>query len=119
LTDLFDGQGQRELEEAGIMAKKPPSEVSVGKFDILASYVYAQSLLHGLDDDEAKQRGMVAAIMRAQTRLRVCKEHHEEFQAQKEASEQKKKTTITSWHNSPKRKWTCLTPRLSSALSIT
>ena len=70
--------------------------MSIGKFDILATYVYAQALLHGLDDDEAKQRGMVAAIMGAQARLGVRKEHHEEFQAQKEAAEKKKKTTITA-----------------------
>jgi hypothetical protein len=78
------------------MAKKPPGDVSIGKFDILATYVYAHSLLRGLDDDEAKQRGMVAAIMGAQARLGVRKEHHEEFQSQKEAAEKKKKTTITS-----------------------
>jgi hypothetical protein len=68
--------------------------VSIGKFDILATY--AQALLDGLNDDEAKQRGMVAAIMGAQARLGIRKEHHEEFQAQKEAAEKKKKTTITA-----------------------
>jgi hypothetical protein len=78
------------------MAKKPPNELSIGKFDILATYTYAQALLHGSDDDEAKQRGMVAAIMGAQARLGIRKEHHEEFQAQKEAAEKKKKTTITA-----------------------
>jgi hypothetical protein len=79
-----------------IMAKKPPNDVSIGKFDILATYTYAQALVHALDEDEAKQRGMVAAIMGAQARLGVRKEHHEEFQAQKEAAEKKKKTTITA-----------------------
>ena len=78
------------------MAKKPPNDVSIGKFDILATYTYAQALVHALDEDEAKQRGMVAAIMGAQARLGVRKEHHEEFQAQKEAAEKKKKTTITA-----------------------
>ena len=78
------------------MAKKPPDDVSIGKFDILATYTYAHALLSGLDDDEAKQRGMVAAIMGAQARLGVRREHHEEFQAQKEAAEKKKKTTITA-----------------------
>ncbi len=78
------------------MANKPPTDVSIGKFDILATYVYAQALLHGSDDDDAKQRGMVAAIMGAQARLGVRKERHEEFQAQKEAAEKKKKTTITA-----------------------
>jgi hypothetical protein len=70
--------------------------VPIGKFDILATYTFAQALLHGLNDDEAKQRGMVAAIMGAQARLGVRREHHEEFQAQKEAAEKKKKTTITA-----------------------
>jgi hypothetical protein len=39
---------------------------------------------------------MLAAIMGAQARLGIRKEHHEEFQAQKEAAEKKKKTTITA-----------------------
>jgi hypothetical protein len=80
-----------------MMAKKKPSvEVSIGKFDILATYTYAQALLDGMADDEAKQRKMVAAIMGAQARLGVRREHHEEFQAQKDAGERKKKTTITA-----------------------
>jgi hypothetical protein len=79
------------------VAKKEPSDdVSIGKFDILATYAYARALLDGMTDDEAKQRGMVAAIMGAQARLGIRKEHHEEFQAQKEAAEKKKKTTITA-----------------------
>jgi DNA invertase Pin-like site-specific DNA recombinase len=82
--------------EAGIMANKPPADVSIGKFDILATYVYTQELLNGLSDEDAKQRGMVAAIMGAQARLGIRKEHHEEFKAQKEAAEKKKKTTITA-----------------------
>jgi hypothetical protein len=76
--------------------KQPANDVSIGKFDILATYAYAHALLGGLDDDEAKQRGMVAAIMGAQARLGVRKERHEEFQAQKEAAEKKKKSTITA-----------------------
>jgi len=84
------------LGEAVFMAKQPPSDVSIGKFDILATYTYARALLDGSDDGEAKQRGMVAAIMGAQARLGIRKEHHEEFQAQKEAAEKKKKTTITA-----------------------
>jgi hypothetical protein len=78
------------------MAKKTSTDVSIGKFDILATYVYARALRDGLDDDEAKQRGMVAAIMGAQARLGIRKEHHEEFQAEKQAAEKKKKTTITA-----------------------
>ena len=76
--------------------KQPSDDVSIGKFDILATYTYAHCLIGGMDDDEAKQRGMVAAIMGAQARLGIRKEHHEEFQAEKEAAEKKKKTTITA-----------------------
>lgn len=78
------------------MTEKAPSDVSIGKFDILATYTYTHALINGLDDDEAKQRGIVAAIMGAQARRGVRREHHEEFQAQKEAAERKKKTTITA-----------------------
>jgi hypothetical protein len=39
---------------------------------------------------------MVAAIMGAQARLGIRKEHHDEFQAQKQAAEKKKNTTITA-----------------------
>jgi hypothetical protein len=71
-------------------------EVSIGKFDILAKYTLAAALIDGLDESAAKQRGMVAAIMGAQAKLGIRKEHHAEFQAQKEAAEKKKKTTITA-----------------------
>ncbi len=76
--------------------RQPPDDVTIGKFDILATYAYARALLDGMDDDEAKQRGMVAAIMGAQARPGIRKEHHEDFQAQKEATEKKKNTTITA-----------------------
>ena len=39
---------------------------------------------------------MVAAIMGARGRVGIRKEDHEDFQAQKEAAEKKKKTTITA-----------------------
>jgi hypothetical protein len=79
------------------MAKREPSrDVSIGKFDILATYTYAQALLSGMDDDEAKQRGMVAAITGAQARLGTHEQHHDEFQSRKQAAEKKKKTTITA-----------------------
>jgi hypothetical protein len=77
-------------------SKRPPDDVSIGNFDILATYTYARARLDGLDDDEAKQRGMVAAIMGAQARLGIRKDHHEDYQARKEAAEKKKKTTITA-----------------------
>jgi hypothetical protein len=54
------------------------------------------ALLRGLDDGQSKRRGMVEAIMGAQARLGIRMEHHDEFQAQKEVAEKKKKTTITA-----------------------
>ena len=79
------------------MAREQPAEsVPIGKFDILATYTYARALLDGLDDDEAKQRGMVAAIMGAQARLGIRRGAPRGFKAQKDAAEKKKKTTITA-----------------------
>ncbi len=83
-------------EEPNMSERRSSHDVSIGKSDILATYTYAHCLIGGMDDDEAKQRGMVAAIMGAQARLGIRKEHPEEFQAQKEAAEKKKKTTITA-----------------------
>jgi hypothetical protein len=76
------------------MAKKPSSDVSIGKFDVLAAYAYAEALRHGLSDDDAKQRGIVAAMMGAHARLSIP--HHGEFRADKDAAERKKKTPITA-----------------------
>jgi hypothetical protein len=79
------------------MAKARPGDVSIGKFDILATYTYSRGLLDGLDDDEAKERGMVAAIMGAQARSRhTVGAHHDEYKAEKQSAEKKKKTTITA-----------------------
>src|SRR5262245_29034249 len=68
------------------MTKSSTRDVSIGKFDILATYTYAQTLLDGMPEDEAKQRGMVAAIMGAQMRLgtRTGRAHDDPFQAEKE-----------------------------------
>ena len=79
------------------MAKKSPDDVSIGKFDILATYTYAKSLQDGLDDDEAKQRGIVAAVMGAKARMgHAGAGHPDDYKADKEAAERKKKTTITA-----------------------
>ncbi len=72
------------------------TDVSIGKFDILATYALAKALAEGYREEDAKQRGMVAAIMGAQARLGIRKEHHEDFQSLKDAAEKKKKTTITA-----------------------
>lgn len=77
------------------MTKQPPKDVSIGKFDILATYAYAKALLDGRDDDEAKERGMVAAIMGAKAKLGHGGTQ-DEHKTRKEAAEKKKKTTITA-----------------------
>jgi hypothetical protein len=80
------------------MAKKKsgPGDVRIGKFDILATYTYAKGLLDGLDDGEARERGMVAAVMGAKARLgHRGGSHQEDYKANKQAAERKKKTTIT------------------------
>ena len=67
-------------------------DISIGKFDILATYTYAKAVLDGATDSEAKERGMVAAIMGAKAKLG----HHQDYQAHKTAAEKKKATTITA-----------------------
>jgi hypothetical protein len=80
------------------VGEKPPyDDVSLGKFDILASYAYAKARLDGLDDEAAKERGMVAAVMGAKARLgHTGGSHQDDHKAQKAAAEKKKKTTITA-----------------------
>src|SRR5438094_10538894 len=80
------------------MARSSMPDVSIGKFDILATYTYARALLDGMPEDDAKERGMVAAIMGAQMRSgpRVSHGHDDHFQAEKERAEKKKKSTITA-----------------------
>ena len=80
-----------------VMSKKKPDDVSIGKFDILATYTYANALHDGLDDDEAKEKGMVAAIMGAKAKLgHTGGGHQDDYKADKQAAEKKKKTTITA-----------------------
>jgi len=78
------------------MSTSNPKDVSIGKFDILATYTYARSLRDGMAQDEAKVRGMVAAIMGAQARLGRHHGHEDGFQNDKDRAERKKKTTITA-----------------------
>jgi hypothetical protein len=46
----------------------PHSDVLIGKFEILATYTYAKALRDGLSEPEARQRGIVAAVMGARSR---------------------------------------------------
>jgi hypothetical protein len=77
------------------MAKSEPRDVSIGKFDILATYTFAHALADGMDEGEAKQRGMVAAVMGAQARLGIRLDEAD-YKSLKETAEIKKKTSITA-----------------------
>ena len=74
------------------VTKSKPDNVSIGKFDILATYTYAKALLGGHSESEAKERGMVAAIMGAKARLGHAGDH----KAEKDAAEKEKRKTITA-----------------------
>lgn len=77
------------------MKDTSPDGVSIGKFAILATYAYARARLDGLTEAEAKERGMVAAIMGAKARLGHTGRSHD-HEAEKRTAEKKKKTTITA-----------------------
>ncbi len=74
------------------MATTKSADVSIGKFDILATYTYAKALLEGADDDEARERGMVAAIMGVRAKLGHTGSHADD----NAAAEKKNKSTITA-----------------------
>lgn len=82
------------------MAKsKPLPDVAIGKFDILATYARAASERGGMSEDDAKVRGMVAAVMGAQMRMGVShasSSHDDSFREEKERAERKKKSRITA-----------------------
>ena len=78
------------------MSKKEPEDVSIGKFDILATYTYARALLDGSPEGESKERGMVAAIMGANARLGHAGGTYDDHKARKDDAEKKKKTSITA-----------------------
>jgi hypothetical protein len=83
-----------------VMAKsKTAGDVSIGKFDILATYTYARAALSGMSSDEAKVRGMVAAIMGAHARMGLPphgRAHEQGFEEEKDRAERKKKSSITA-----------------------
>jgi hypothetical protein len=72
------------------MAEKP--DVEIGKFEILATYTYARAILDGAPEAEAKERGMIAAIMGAKAKLGHTVSHAE----QRKEVEEKKQKTITA-----------------------
>lgn len=72
------------------MAKQQPATVSIGKFDILATYAYAKAILDGVDDEDAKRQGVAEAIKGANIRQGHTAE------ADKEADEKKGKTSMSA-----------------------
>ena len=46
----------------------PRSDLLIGKFEILATYTYAKALRDGLPEPEAKQRGIMAAVIGTRAR---------------------------------------------------
>src|SRR5271157_4948283 len=46
----------------------PRAVALIGKFELLATYTYAKALRDGLPEPEARQRGIVAAVMGARSR---------------------------------------------------
>src|SRR5438105_15496060 len=54
-----DGVQTCALPISLVMAKPSTRDVSIGKFDILATYTYAKALLDGTPADAAKERGKI------------------------------------------------------------
>jgi hypothetical protein len=76
-----------------MVKSKSPGDVAIGKFDILAKYTYARALVTGMPVEEAKVRGMVAAIMGAHSRMGLPphgRAQEEGYHAEKERAERKK-----------------------------
>jgi hypothetical protein len=86
----------RRLELLEDLSMSTESDVRIGKFDILATYSYARALLESAPTDEAKVRGIVAAIMGAKAKLGHPGSSQNDHQTDKTAAEEKKKTTITA-----------------------
>ena len=69
-----DGYRQQANPPSSSSAEEPPGAGApravalIGKFEILATYTYAKALRDGVPDPEARQRGIVAAVMGARSR---------------------------------------------------
>jgi hypothetical protein len=77
------------------MAKSKPV-IPIGKFDILATFAYAKARLDGFAEEDAKERGMVAAILGEKAKLGHVTTTHTNYQADKAKAAKKKKKTITA-----------------------
>ena len=78
------------------MAKTSPDRVSIGKFEILATYTYARALLDGLPENAAKERGLLAAVMGAQARTGTRRRRDQEHPDRTPAAKSKSESTITA-----------------------
>jgi hypothetical protein len=59
---------RRRIDLVGSLANRPESGLPIGKFELLATFTYAKALHDGFPDDEAKVRGITAAVMGARAR---------------------------------------------------
>lgn len=78
------------------MVRRKAGDVSIGKFDVLATYAYARGLLDGLDEAQAEERGLAAAVMGAHARAGDRGRTHHDDQADGQAAEKRRTTTITA-----------------------
>ena len=76
------------------MATKRADDVSIGKFDILATYTYAKALLDGLTRTRPGSAGWSRRSWAP--RPSSATRHAPRLRDDKEAAEKKKKTTITA-----------------------
>ena len=79
-------------------AETPSSQPRIGKFELLATYTYARALRDGLRDDEAKERGITAAVMGARSRglTRGASESKSDSQPAKSKVPKAKRKTLTA-----------------------
>ena len=59
---------RRRVDVVGELANRPEGGLSIGKFDLLATYTYAGSLRDGFPEPEARVRGITAAVMGTRAR---------------------------------------------------
>jgi hypothetical protein len=76
-------------------AMKRKVAASIGKLDILATSTYDRALLEGSTEADARDRGMVKAIMGARARSGQAGAHDDD-QTDETAVEKKKRTMITA-----------------------
>jgi hypothetical protein len=79
-------------------ADTPSSQSRIGKFELLAIYTYARALRDGLTDNEAKERGITAAVMGAKSHglTRGASDRKSDSQPAKSKVPKAKKKTFTA-----------------------